>query len=155
MSMRSDWHKRAGATLLGLLLLLHLGSGLLHACCLGEPDVAESADAHHVDAGHADAGHADAGHAAHHVAMDATDEAADLHGGSHAGHEDDDCQGICAWCCSTVDQIVLQTPMAAAERAYDALPSALDAPSDAVLPPSPAFLLPPANAPPGLSTLLG
>ena len=137
---------------MGLLLLLHLGSGLLHPCCLGGTDgehvgmhAASETGAEAQGPVHAAAGHSEPGDRPSHESHTGA--------GEDAGHED--CEGTCGLCCSTVDQVVLATPTAASVQ-QQAAPRSHDVrPVDAVLPPTPAYLLPPANAPPGSLTLLG
>ena len=152
MSMRSDFRNRASGALMGLLLLLHLGSGLLHPCCLGGPEGAHDVGMHMAgEAAHASHAEAPMAHASDH-----SDNAVDDHpAGGHDSHEDDGCEGTCGLCCSTVDQVAVATPHVVPHQTLDAVPPVVVRPTDAVLPPAPAFLLPPANAPPGSSLLLG
>lgn len=149
---------------MGLLLLFHLGSGLVHPCCLGGAEGAEHSGMH--GAAHAGAGADDvapvhaAGTAADvaHGVMDHGETTAPVHA-SHAGddesHDEGDCQGVCGLCCSSVDQMGAPAPTLTATALFDAVPAPALPPVDAVLPPTPAYLLPPANAPPGSVSLLG
>lgn len=162
--MRSELRHRV-APLLGLLLLVHLGSGLLHPCCLG------GAGEHvgmHVEAEHAavpatghgagmhEAGAHDGGsHVTASLQRAADHEAAAAGHGSDHPRGPDDCEGPCGLCCSTVDQVVVAGPSGHADRSWDAVSYEVTRLQARVLPPAPAFLLPLANAPPGASILLG
>jgi hypothetical protein len=93
------------------------------------------------------------------------------HGGAHAenspsphhGSADDTssdesdsaCEGGCGLCCSTVDQVALVESVAVAIDRYDEAHVERMRLYAAELPPSPAFLLPFSNGPPGSSLLLG
>jgi hypothetical protein len=143
MSTRNDLRRSMGASFFGLLLLVHLGSGFLHPCCLAgtEHDATQaSMDGAH-DSGHS-TGHPDESPSPHHGTSD--DDA------SETG-----CEGPCGLCCSTVDQVALVGPVAVAAGLYDDSHVERMRLYAAELPPSPAFLLPFSNGPPGSSQLLG
>lgn len=144
---------RAGSALLSLLLLVHLGAGLLHPCCLGGPVDATAADmvdgALDMGAGH----HAMAEGA--HTSADATHGEADGHESQHHGGGDDDCDGVCGFCCQSVDDgVVIESPRSFV-RVVAPLLDTPPAPQVSEPRAAPDFLLPFANGPPSGSTLLG
>lgn len=140
MSMRFIRRYRGWASLMGLLVLLHLGSGFLHPCCLGgmggdaSPET-EMADAH---AGHgSDVRHDPVSH------------------GSAPASDSDGCEGTCGLCCQTVDQVALTTVATVAVEVALSGPVEPARLASAVLPAPPAFLLPPSTAPPALPAHFG
>jgi len=140
--MRHDLHKRAGSSILGLLLLVHLGAGLLHPCCLGGSEHAGGAHAMDVPV----AGE----HAGAHTPV--PDEASPTHGSEH---DKNGCEGACGLCCQTVDQgIASFAGSASVAKVPHERAEAQRVPAMIALP-APDFFLPLANAPPGSSTLLG
>ena len=130
---------------MGLLLLVHLGSGFLHPCCLAGAAGAAEESTPHGDHGVPDA------------APDVTDAGMAHHGPvspSSGDEQDNDCEGSCGLCCSTVDQIALVTAPVAPARVQEAIQIERSRLYAAELPPTPEFLLPFANGPPGSPPLL-